>query len=191
MIAHLVGTIAEKFVSSIIIDVAGVGYEVALTQPDFESVSVNETRKFYTYHSVRETAEELYGFSTLVGKKLFEMLTTVHGVGPKAAISILSLGSPEDIRNAIANADAKYLATAAGVGKKTAERIVLDLKDKVGAPTVYGRTADLSAQSTAATDEALDALMALGFSMKEATLALGKIDPSLPVSERVRLALRK
>ena len=93
MIAHLSGVIAEKFgAGSVVIDVHGVGYEVSVSAGDFEAVALNQDIKFYTYHHVREQAEELFGFSSLAAKKLFEMLITVQGVGPKAALAILSLG---------------------------------------------------------------------------------------------------
>ena len=91
MIAHIEGQIVEKFGNSIIVDVHGVGYEITIPTPDFESVNLNEERKFFTYHSIRENAEELYGFSSLAAKKLFELLISVQGIGPKAGIAILSL----------------------------------------------------------------------------------------------------
>lgn len=193
MIAHLVGEVAEKFANSVIVDVRGVGYEVLLAKGDFEQVVIGEQRKFYTFHLVRENSEELFGFSTLVAKRLFELLTTVQGVGPRAALAILSLGSAEEVRNALANADAGYVVQAVGVGKKTAERVILELKEKVGAPTVYGRMSGIKedAPVSAEADEALDALIALGFPLKEATAALAKVDAGLPVAERVRLALRQ
>lgn len=192
MIAHLKGTIEEKFGSNgIIVDVCGVGYEIAVPTPDFETANLGEERKFYTYHAVRENAEELYGFSSLAAKKIFELLISVQGVGPKAAIAILSLAEAEAVRNAIANADAGFVAKAAGVGKKTAERVIVDLRDKVGIPSRYGATDAGTTVTVAENDEALDALMALGFPLKEATAALEKVDPKLPVEERVRLALKK
>ena len=192
MIAHLKGTIEEKFGSNgIIVDVCGVGYEIAVPTPDFEAANLGEERKFYTYHAVRENAEELYGFSSLAAKKIFELLISVQGVGPKAAIAILSLAEAEAVRNAIANADAGFVAKAAGVGKKTAERVIVDLRDKVGMPSRYGATDAGATVVVAENDEALDALMALGFPLKEATAALEKVDPKLPVEERVRLALKK
>lgn len=192
MIAHLKGTIEEKFGSNgIIVDVCGVGYEIAVPTPDFEAANLGEERKFYTYHAVRENAEELYGFSSLAAKKIFELLISVQGVGPKAAIAILSLAEAEAVRNAIANADAGFVAKAAGVGKKTAERVIVDLRDKVGIPSRYGATDAGATVAVAENDEALDALMALGFPLKEATAALEKVDPKLPVEERVRLALKK
>ena len=192
MIAHLSGTIAEKFgAGSIVIDVRGVGYEVSVSAGDFEAVALGQDAKFYTYHHVREQTEELFGFSSLAAKKLFEMLITVQGVGPKAALAILSLGDAEQVRNAIANADSAFVQKAAGVGKKTAERVVVDLRDKVGLPTHYGR-ADTPVQVELNTsDEALEALMALGYTLADATKALEKVDANLPTAQRVTEALKK
>jgi len=192
MIAHLKGTIEEKFGNNgVIIDVHGVGYEMAVPTPDFEAVNLGEERKYYTYHAVRENAEELYGFTSLAAKKIFELLISVQGIGPKAAIAILSLAEAEVVRNAIANADAVFVAKASGVGKKSAERVIVDLRDKVGIPSKYGSTDVTFAVPVAANDEALDALMALGFSLKEATAALEKVDPKLSLEEKIKMALKK
>ena len=193
MIAHISGKIDEKFGNSLIVDVNGVGYEVMVPTPDFENVKLGETRKFYTYHAVRENAEELYGFSSLLAKRLFELLISVQGIGPKAGIAILSLAETEDVRNAIANSDTAFISKASGVGKKSAERVIVDLSDKVGIPSKYGATEVKfgTAVSPAEKDDALDALMALGFSLKEATEALSEVDSSLPVEERVKLALKR
>ena len=188
MIAHIFGKIAEKFNNSVIVDVNGVGYELTITNQDYESVSLNDEVKFYTYHSIRENSEELYGFLSLTAKKMFEMLISVNGVGPKAGLAILSLASPEEVRNAIANADTSFVAKASGVGKKTAERVIVDLRDKVGIPSHYGATAKAP---TIKKDEALDALIALGFQLKEATSALENVDPNLSTEERIRLALKR
>ena len=190
MIAHVRGKIVEKFGNSLIIDVLGVGYEVMVPAPDFENCSLNEERKFYTYHQVRENSEELYGFSSLTAKKIFELLISVQGIGPKAGIAILSLAEAEEVRNAIANADVAFVAQAAGVGKKSAERVIVDLRDKVGAPSRYGATLTEVKQVVGEPDEALDALIALGFSLKEATLALEKVDKALPTEDRIKLALK-
>ena len=192
MIAHIKGIIEEKFGSNgVIVDVSGVGYEMLVPANDFENFSLGEERKFYTYHQVRENAEELYGFSSLAAKKLFELLISVQGVGPKAGIAIMSLADAEEVRNAIANGDVKFVSQAAGVGKKSAERVIVDLRDKVGIPSRYGATEVVAKTDTSEPDEALDALIALGFPLKEATAALEKVDTSLPVEERVRLALKK
>ena len=192
MIAHLAGTITEKDLNTIIIDVSGVGYEVSISAPDAEKANLGAEVKFYTYHAIRETSEELFGFSSLAAKRLFEMLITVNSVGPKAAMAILSLGSPEEVRNAIANTDTAFISKASGVGKKSAERIIVDLRDKVGAPSHYGATETKFTISKAIgpEDEALDALIALGFPLKEASAALAGVDTSLPTEERIRLALK-
>ena len=192
MIAHIKGKIEEKFgTNGVIVDVGGVGYEMMVPVPDFENATLGEERKFYTYHQVRENAEELYGFSSLVAKKLFEMLISVQGIGPKAGVAILSLAEAEEVRNAIANADTSFISKASGVGKKSAERVVVDLRDKVGTPSKYGATdVKYGVKKLDESDEALDALIALGFQLKEATAALAEVDASLPVEERVRLALK-
>lgn len=190
MIAHVRGIIAEKFGNTLIIDVNGVGYEVTVPVPDFEVCTLGEERKFYTYHSVRENTEELYGFLSLAAKKIFELLISVQGIGPKAGIAILSLAEAEEVRNAIANADATFIAKASGVGKKSAERVIVDLRDKVGAPSRYGVSEAKLTKVSDEPDEALDALIALGFSLKEATKALEEVDKTLSTEDRVKLALK-
>lgn len=192
MIAHIIGKITEKFQNLVIVDVHGVGYELTISAPDAETVNVDSETKFYTYHSVRENGEDLYGFTSLAAKKLFEMLISVNGIGPKAAMSILSLSTPEEVRNAIANDDIAFISKASGVGKKSAERVIVDLRDKVGLPSHYGRSEAYQIKAEKPpTDEALDALIALGFPLKEATAALSDVDPTLPVEERIRQALKQ
>lgn len=190
MIAHLHGTVAEKFQGGLVIDVGGVGYEVAVSFGDHEAVGIDENVKLYTYHHVREQAEDLFGFSSLAAKKIFELLITVQGIGPKAALAILSLGAAEEVRNAIANSDAIFIQRAAGVGKKSAERVVVDLADKVGLPTYYQQGSTNQTEINV-NDEALEALMALGYTLADATKALEKIDVKLPTDQRVREALKQ
>lgn len=187
MIAHVVGTVAEKFAGAVIVDVSGVGYEVQVALGDFEAIHLEEKVKLYTFHHVSENAENLYGFSSLAAKKLFELLITVQGVGPKAALAILSLGTAEIVRNAIANGDAAYITGASGVGKKSAERVIVDLKDKVGLPTKYDTPVQTELNTS---DEALEALMALGYTLADATKALEGIDTALPTAKRVTEALK-
>ena len=190
MIAHVSGVVAEKFNSSVIVDVHGVGYEVAVALGDYEKALLNEPVKFYTHHHIREQSQELFGFTSLAAKKLFEMLITVQGVGPKAALAILSLGESEVVRNAIANGDVVFITKASGVGKRIAERVIVDLTDKVGlAINTTTDTASLSQQSTQV-DEALEALMALGYNLNDATRALEGISLELSTAERVTQALR-
>ena len=191
MIAHVFGKVAEKFNGSLVVDVHGVGYEVSVATNDFDAVILDQEVKFYTYHHVREQSEELFGFSSLAAKKLFEMLITVQGVGPKAALAILSLGDAEQVRNAIANADSGFVQKATGVGKKTAERVVVDLSDKVGLPTHYGQAETPLQTELNTSDEALEALMTLGYTLADATKALENVDVNLPTSQRVTEALKR
>lgn len=188
MIAHVAGRVAEKFAGAVIVDVHGVGYEVQVALGDYEAIYLDTETKLYTFHHVSENAENLYGFSSLAAKKLFELLITVQSVGPKAALSILSLGSSEQVRNAVANGDSAYITKASGVGKKTAERVVVDLSDKVGLPTKYDQPIQTEL-STA--DEALEALMALGYTLADASKALEGVDIKLPTAQRVRQALKE
>jgi len=190
MIAHVSGTVAEKFNSSVIVDVHGVGYEVAVALGDYESALLNEPVKFYTHHHIREQSQELFGFTSLAAKKLFEMLITVQGVGPKAALAILSLGESETVRNAIANGDSAFITKASGVGKRIAERVVVDLTDKVGlAIRTDVNVAGLSQQINH-NDEALEALMALGYNLNDATRALEGVPMDLSTADRVTQALK-
>ncbi len=192
MIAFVHGQIIEKFQNSVVVDVGGIGYEVQVAAGDYERAAPDIEAKFYTYHHVREQSEELFGFSTLAAKRLFELLITVQGVGPKAALSILSLGDSEVVRSAIASADVTFIARASGVGKKTAERVTVDLRDKVGAAVyVPTRDAETGALTNFAGDEALDALMALGFNLADATVALQNVPRDKSTAERVKLALKQ
>lgn len=190
MIAHVSGIIAEKFNSSVIVDVHGVGYEVAVALGDFEKALLNEPMKFHTYHHIREQSQELFGFTSLAAKKLFEMLITVQGVGPKAALAILSLGESEIVRNAIANGDVAFITKASGVGKRIAERVIVDLTDKVGLALRTNVDNMGVSQQVSHTDEALEALMALGYNLNDATRALEGVSTELSTAERVTQALR-
>lgn len=191
MIAHVAGVVAEKFNSSVIVDVHGVGYEVSVALGDYEQATLNEPVKFYTHHHIREQSQELFGFSTLAAKKLFELLITVQGVGPKAALSILSLGNAEQVRNAIAGGDSAYVTKASGVGKRIAERVVVDLSDKVGlALRTDNSTLTGLSQPIMHSDEALEALMALGYSLNDAARALEGVPTDLSTAERVTQALK-
>lgn len=190
MIAHVSGKIVEKFGNALIIDVHGVGYEIQVPAGDFNSTLLNSETKFYTYHHVREQAEELFGFSSLAAKKLFELLITVQGIGPKAALAILSLGNAEQVRNAIANSDVVFITKANGVGKKSAERVAVDLHDKVGLALRTDNDVFGDSQIITANDEALEALMALGYSLNDAAKALEGVSTDLSTADRVTEALK-
>ncbi|MBC7459318.1 Holliday junction branch migration protein RuvA [Candidatus Saccharibacteria bacterium] len=188
MIAHVSGVVAEKFANSVIVDVHDVGYEVQVPAGDFDHALLGETVKFYTYHHIREQSQELFGFSSLAAKKLFELLITVQGVGPKAALSILSLGDSEVVRNGIASSDSGFLSKASGVGKKTAERVVVDLADKVGLAVNVAHASGTA--MPVAGDEALEALMALGYTLNDAMTALESVPSDLSTAQRVTMALK-
>lgn len=191
MIAHVTGVVTEKMLVSVIVDVHGIGYEVNVAAGDYEHATLHDEVKFYTYHHIREQSQELFGFSSLAAKKLFELLITVQGVGPKAAMAILSLGDSEVVRNAIANSDSVFVAKASGVGKRIAERVIVDLADKVGLPLRYDNS-DLTgiSQPLVHADEALEALMALGYTLVDATKALEGVPTDLSTADRVTQALR-
>ena len=188
MIAHVSGIVAEKFANSIIVDVHDIGYEVQVPNGDFDRASLGEPVKFFTYHHIREQSQELFGFSSLTAKKLFELLITVQGVGPKAALAILSLGGSEIVRNAIAGSDSGFITKASGVGKKTAERVIIDLSDKVGLAVNVAQKSGVSI--AVAGDEALEALMALGYNLSDAMTALESVPMNLPTAQRVTMALK-
>ena len=188
MIAHVSGIVAEKFGNSIIVDVSGVGYEVQVASGDFDNSVLGEEIKFHTYHHIREQSQELFGFSSLAAKKLFELLITVQGVGPKAALAILSLGDSEQVRNAVANSDSAFITRATGVGKRIAERVVVDLSDKVGLATQLTRK--IGTSGLVVNDEALEALIALGYTLADASKALEKVPTDISTSQRVKLALK-
>lgn len=188
MIATLNGTVAEKLVGVLVLDVGGVGYGLYVTNEDFGGLAVNDATKIYVYEHIRENSHDLYGFKKLDVKYLFEQLLDVNGVGPKMALNILGVGSADAVRTAIASGDTKYIQAASGVGKRVAERVVVELKDKVGLVSSEGATDFL--QGPAMQDEAVQALVALGFTAQDASLALKNVDEKLPTEERVKQALR-
>ena len=187
MIAHLTGKIIDKNLNTLIIDVAGVGYEVAVPTSDASRLILGETTSLKIYHHIREQSQELFGFLELGSKELFKLLITVQGIGPKAALAILSIGEFEAVRSAIARGDSKYVQQASGVGKKTAERVCVDLSDKIGVPSVM--SAELVQTELNTDDEAVETLMALGYNLTDATALLSGIDVKLTTQERVKLAL--
>jgi holliday junction DNA helicase RuvA len=189
VIAMLRGRAIERGEGRIVLDVGGVGYLLAATSsairlavPDGEEVTL------VTHLHVREDAMTLFGFASSAERALFELLLGVSGVGPKAALAIVSGYAPDQIRRAIATADHALFTSISGIGMKTAERVVIDLKDKVGS---LPSAPDAAAEPVMADDHtaAREALVALGMSVAEAEAALRGIDAELPVGERVRMAL--
>lgn len=189
MIAQLSGEVREKTLDSVVIDVRGVGYGVYMTLDDLSDLEIDKTAKVYVYEYIREQAHDLFGFVRITTKKLFEQLLEVNGVGPKMALNMLSIGSESLVRKAIAEGDLKFLQTANGVGKRVAERVVVDLKDKVGFIASDSATGFLQ-DGSVADDDAMKALIELGFSPADASEALRGVDKKLKTEQRVKEALK-
>ncbi len=192
MIATLSGIVSEKLDEQVVLEAGGVGYGILVPAEDFAYLTVGKSAKVYVYEHIREQAHDMFGFLRRDTKLLFEQLLNVNGVGPKMALSVLSIGSLTEVRSAIAAGDIKFIQRAAGVGKKVAERVVVELKDKVGLVGVDLSAAGLlQSEQNALGDEAVEALVALGFSVVDAGKALSSVDTELPAAERVKLALKE
>ncbi|HEX8182764.1 MAG TPA: Holliday junction branch migration protein RuvA [Candidatus Saccharimonadales bacterium] len=191
MIATLTGVITEKIGSQAVLDAAGVGYGVLLTLSDLGRVHTGERTKLYIYENIKEDSHDLFGFLVLDDKRLFEQLLSVKNVGPKVAMAVLDIGSANAVRVAIAGGDVKQLQTAKGVGKRAAEQIVVELKDKVGLEGVdLSTTGILQGEGLLMKDEAVEALVSLGYSPQDAAVALSAIDDTLPTEDRIKHALK-
>ena len=196
MYAFIEGQVCEKTNNSLVLLAGGVGYLLSCSMQTLSAApKTGDTMRCHTWLSVREDAMELFGFATKEEKQLFLMLTSVTGVGPKMALALLSTLSVDDLRLAIIMEDEKTIARAPGVGKKIAQRIALELKDKLGQFTTSAAPAAASAPAApAAADnfaQALAGLTALGYTPGEARDALSKIpNKEAPVDELLRLALR-
>ena len=197
MIYCLTGKIVKKSMNAVVLSCGGVGYyaqcpvSVAGALP-----GVGKEATIYTVMSVTENDVSLYGFATEQQQACFEMLTAVSGVGPKVGLAILSVMEPDRVALAISAGDHKAFKAASGVGPKLAQRIVLELKDKVAKGFVDGISledvagASADTQASQGSSQAIAALVSLGYSQSEAALAVSKIDAALPVEEIIKLALR-
>ena len=191
MIATLSGVVSEKLVDSAVIDVQGVGYGVYVTADDHGRLVSGQVAKLFIYEHIREQQHDLFGFLSRDDKSFFEQLLGVNGIGPKMALNMLSIGSTAAVKQAIAGGDVKFIQRANGVGKRVAERVVVELKDKVGLIGVdLASTGLLQAEDALLKDEAVEALVALGYSTQDAAKALQHVDAELPTEARVKLALR-
>ncbi len=190
MIATLEGKVVEKIGDTVVLQCGGVGYGLLVTFEDFGALETGQDAKLYVYENIREAAYDLYGFRALDTKKLFEQLLSVKGIGPKMALAILSVASLSHVRQAIAAGDIKFISQASGVGKKAAERVVVELKDKVGLASSEDATGFLSVPVGNPNDEALQALVALGFSVQDAAKALEKVPADLSAEDRIKQALK-
>lgn len=191
MIATLEGTVSETLADTVVLNVNGVGYGLLVAAEDFGRLQTGTDAKLYVYEHIREVAHDLYGFTSLQTKALFELLLTVNGVGPRMALNMLSIGTADEVKSAIATGDVKFIQRANGVGKRVAERVVVDLKDKVGLSGVdLSTTGLLQSEAVLAGDEAVEALVSLGYSAADAAKALDGIDATLPTEDRIKHALK-
>ncbi|MCA9326457.1 Holliday junction branch migration protein RuvA [Candidatus Saccharibacteria bacterium] len=174
MIATLSGVVSEKLGDVLVLDVGGVGYGLIVTLADFGSLHAGQPAKLYVHEHIREDAHDLYGFAQQDTLGLFRQLLSVKNVGPKVALAVLGIGTAADVRAAIAGGDVKRLQTAKGVGKRAAEQMVVELRDKVAAPAgdpgvaLPGTAAGVGAQVT-------QALVGLGFTENAAAQAVSKV----------------
>lgn len=180
MISRLRGTVAARTTAGLVLDVGGVGYLLAVTPR--VSARVGEEATVETYLVVREDALQLYGFAAAEERELFELLLGVSGVGPKVALAIVSGSPPAELRRAIARDDTARFEAIPGIGRKIAQRVVLDLKDKLGSAELAPVGGSLLAR---------DALVELGWTVIDAERALAEVDDALPVEEQVRSALKQ
>lgn len=185
MISSLDGTIKRKDLHALVIDVGGVGYRVAVTTDTALEATVGSPISIWTHLVVRETALELFGFLEKETLEIFELLITISGIGPKSAMGILNVATPAMLRQAVASGDTTYLTRVSGIGKKNAEKIVLELKDKLKT-TSEDRGTDMRSEG-----DALEALVSLGYSERDARDALKKVPKEIVgASERVKAALK-
>ncbi|MGJ8664925.1 MAG: Holliday junction branch migration protein RuvA [Patiriisocius sp.] len=192
MITHLQGRLSEKTPTHVVIDCNGVGYFVNISMHTFSQISDSENIKLFTHLQVREDAHILYGFSSVVEREIFRLLISVSGVGTSTARIMLSSLSPQQVTEAIASSDVATIQSVKGIGAKTAQRVLLDLKDKV--LKVYGLD-DLSiVSSNTNKNEALSALETLGFARKQAEKVCDSVvkeNPQATVEEIIKQALKK
>jgi Holliday junction DNA helicase RuvA len=189
VIAFLTGSVAAKATTFALLEVAGVGYKIAMTTGSLDALpSLGDEATVWTHLYVREDELALYGFESEEEKITFEHLITVSGIGPKVALAALSALTPESLSMAVATEDSDLIATVPGIGKKTAQRIILDLKDKLAAQTPSAVGA--AGAASAAISEASDALLAMGFSSAEIAIAL-KGSEGNDAQKLLRHALRR
>ncbi|MDD6678830.1 MAG: Holliday junction branch migration protein RuvA [Firmicutes bacterium] len=193
MLYYVSGKVALLEPGIAVIDCGGVGYECHITAYTAAQLKLNQNARLFVTESIREDAYDLFGFSSREEQRCFNLLTSVNGVGPKAAISILSAGGPQNFTLAVMTGDEKMLTAAQGVGKKLAQRIILELKDKLGGTAELdfsGVTVSAAPAPSGALSLATAALQELGYSSGEISTALKGVDPGATTEEMVRYALR-
>ena len=187
MIARITGTVIDKGEKFAVVDVGGVGYKIYSSNDTLASIELDATASLYTHLIVREDALDLYGFTSANDQGFFEMLISVSGIGPKSALGILNVASIDSLQQAIGTGDTSYLTKVSGIGRKTAEKIVLELRDKMRANvTMKENSSSLRAES-----DAVEALKALGYSQNEARDTLKEVPAEITgTPARIREALK-
>lgn len=190
MFDYIKGALSRKSDTYAVVDVSGIGYKISTTSKSLQNAAANEPITFYTYLHIRDSVVELYGFTSLQERSTFELLISVSGVGPKAAINILSSIAPEELALAIVTSDAKTITRAQGVGTKLAQRIILELKDKVKAQDFTANSSIAILPQTITESEAAEALIVLGYAPSEAVKAVESVEQGLTLEETIKNALK-
>ncbi len=195
MFYHLEGTVAELAPNLVVLDCAGIGFALNSTANTMSYLKTGERAKLFVAEAIGESNFDLYGFYTKSEKRCFEMLVSVSGIGPKAALSILSYNTPDSLALSVLNNDVKSLTVAPGIGKKIAQRVILELKDKISKETEVVDSGLVPAITPAVEDknvsDALTALAVLGYSNTEVSQALKQMDPSGMSAEQIIKAVLK
>lgn len=191
MIVSIEGTLEEKSIGRAVINVGGIGYEVFTTEAALLALESNQKIKFFTHEQIKEDAHDLYGFCLVEDKELFEKLLSVKNVGPRVALSVLNIGSAKRVKEAIVGGDAKLLQSAKGVGRRAAEQIIVELRDRLGLSPSDAAEAVAQRSGSNLSDEAVEALISLGYSPHDAAAAMAGVDKELPVESRIKQALKK
>lgn len=192
MIDYIFGEIVEKYNDNVVIENNNMGYLIRMPLRDLNDYSIGNSEKIFTRMIVREDDISLYGFKSTDSRILFDLLTTVSGIGPKVGIGILSNLTDSEIRTAILNEQKEILMKAPGIGKKTGERIILELKDKIS-KYEFDENIELDEVETIKNNDdspALEALLTLGYNSYESKKALEKVDSSLDISSKIKEALK-
>ena len=189
MISYLKGKIKHQDNGFVILEVNNIGYQVFISPLLYADSSLNQEIEFYTYQQVREDALNLYGFRSMIELGMFELLLSVSGIGPRSALAVMSIATVADIKESIGRGDPALLTKVSGIGRKTAERVVLELREKIGK---LGGGDDKPGGGQLGSSDEIDALMALGYSLTQAREALNSVDTKIKdSSERIRQALKK
>jgi holliday junction DNA helicase RuvA len=189
MISFLKGTIHSKGQNYAILRIGDVGYQIFVGVTLYAELEIGTTAEIYTHQYVREDALDLFGFRSMEELEMFELLLSISGIGPKSALGVLSVASVREIKESIAHGDSGLLTKVSGIGKKTAERVILELRDKVGHMAIDLR--DVKGGGGFSSGDEIDALISLGYSVSDARDALSRIDPAITESgARIKAALK-